>query len=94
MCDVPAPDGLSDEDLDQIAARCDAASPAPWRAFYGPGIGGDDFIAVSDSDDEPDMYIKRDRQPAGVADLEFIANVRQDLPRLIAEIRRLRSEHL
>ena len=39
-----------------------------------------------------DMYIFRDREPANDADLDFIAAARQDIPRLIAEIKRLRRE--
>jgi hypothetical protein len=36
------------------------------------------------------MYVSLDGRPAGANDLDFIASARQDVPRLIAEIRRLR----
>ena len=41
---------------------------------------------------EADMYVSRDRTPASHADLDFIAGARQDIPRLIAELHRLRDE--
>ena len=82
---------LEDFELAAIEERCRAASPGPWRAFFGPGIGGPDFIMVSDADEEPDMYVDRDGKPASSFDLDFIASARQDVPRLVAEIRRLRK---
>jgi hypothetical protein len=87
MTDEP----LTDSELDAIERRCAAASPAPWTAFTGPGIGGPDFIRVSDDDGELDMYVERDGAPAAREELDFIAAARQDVPRLVAEIRRLRA---
>ena len=43
------------------------------------------------NDDEPDMYVMRDTAPAASADLDFIAHARQDIPRLLAEVHRLRG---
>jgi hypothetical protein len=83
-------DGLTEDELEAMERRCGIASPGPWVSFIGPGIGGPDFIRVGESDDEPDMYVSRDGTPASPADLEFIAGARPDIPRLIAEIRRLR----
>jgi hypothetical protein len=37
------------------------------------------------------MYVCRDTSPASDADLDFIAAARQDIPRLIAEVKRLRT---
>jgi hypothetical protein len=58
--------------------------------------GGDDFIRVSDLGEEPDMYVSRAGEaglrPASPADLDFIAMARQDIPKLLAEVRRLQSE--
>jgi hypothetical protein len=85
---------VTDAELDAIEKRASAASKAPWRSFVEgrDHWSGDDFIRVGgDDDDEPDMYISRDTVPAGAADLDFVANARQDVPRLVAEIRRLRS---
>jgi hypothetical protein len=63
----------------------------------GPGSPSrDDFIRVTDDDDsEDDMYVSRSSssgsRPASAADQDFIANARQDVPRLLAEVRRLRA---
>jgi hypothetical protein len=38
----------------------------------------------------PDMYVFHDRQIAPSADIKFIAAARNYVPRLIAELRRLR----
>lgn len=84
---------LSDDDLDVIEARCAAASPGPWTAFVEgrDHDSGDGFIQVGDVGNEPDMYVSRERRPAAAADLDFIASARQDIPALVAEIRRLRA---
>jgi hypothetical protein len=37
------------------------------------------------------FYVSHENLPAPAADLEFIAHARQDVPRLIAEVRRLRA---
>ena len=85
---------LTDADLDAIQRGVDAASKAPWEAFIaGPGDSLDSVIRVGTfHDDEPDIYVFRDREPANDAGLDFIAAARQDVPRLIAEIKRLRHE--
>jgi hypothetical protein len=88
---------MTDADLDEIEQRAAGASPAPWTSFVEgrDHLGGDDFIRVSDSDDEPDLYLSRAVDqgvvPASVADLDFVAYARQDIPRLLAEVRRLRG---
>ena len=91
---VPIPD----QELDEIEQRAHAASPAPWEAFIEARdhTAGEDFIRIGGFDDaQPDMYIQHYlgatsvRVPA--TDLDFIAHARQDIPRLVAEIRRLRA---
>jgi hypothetical protein len=89
---------ISDAELDEIERRCSAASKAPWQSFIEgrDHWSGDDFICVGGLDDnEPDMYISRATSeglnPAADEDLDFIAHARQDIPRLVAEIKRLRA---
>lgn len=91
-------DGIAEAELVEIEQRAHAASPAPWEAFIEARdhTAGDDFIRIGGFDDaQPDMYIQHYlgansvRVPA--ADLDFIAHARQDVPRLVAEIRRLRA---
>ncbi|MGZ4691055.1 MAG: hypothetical protein ACXVKA_05355 [Acidimicrobiia bacterium] len=85
---------LTEAELDAIEQRALAASKGPWRSYVEgrDHWSGDDFIRIGgDADDEPDMYISRDTNPAAAEDLDFVAHARQDVPRLVAEIRRLRS---
>jgi hypothetical protein len=87
-------DPLTDEELGEMERRVAAASNGPWESFVEgrDHWGGDDFIRVGGLDDEEaDMYVMRGTAPAGVADLDFVAHARQDVPRLLAEIRRLRG---
>lgn len=81
-------------DLDEIERRCEAATPGPWRSFVEgrDHHSGDDFIRTAGLDDgSPDMYVSLSTadgtQPAGPADLDFIAHARQDLPNLVAALR-------
>lgn len=89
-----AEEPMSDEDLDAIEQRAAAASKGPWRSFVEgrDQSSGDNFIRVGGvDDDKPDMYVWRDGTPATAADQDFIACARQDVPRLVAEVRRLRG---
>ena len=76
---------LTDQDLADIQARLNAASPGPWQSFIEgrDHEGGSSFIRTQGEDIEL----------TGVtdADQDFIAHARQDLPRLLEEVRRLRS---
>lgn len=76
---------LSDIELAQMQARCDAATLGPWRARIErrEGFSGSDFIETNAQDIE--------LQGAAEADYDFIAHARQDIPVLLAEIDRLRS---
>lgn len=72
---------VSTLDLDEIEARCLAATDGPWRAEFDTvmtdaALGGTRDVATCWSD----------------ADAEFIARARTDLPLLLAEVRRLRAQ--
>jgi hypothetical protein len=85
-------DPLSDAELNELDRLAAAASPAPWIAFTGPGIGGDDVISLGGTDDsQPDLYVRHDDRPAPAEDFEFIAAARNCVPRLIAEVRKQRK---
>ena len=77
---------LSDEELRQIETRCDVATQGPWRSFVEgrDHASGSDFIQTAEEDIE--------LTGATTADQDFIAHVRQDIPRLLAELRRLRGD--
>lgn len=91
-------DELAEDELTVIEQRCAAALAGPWEAFVGPGLGGEEFIRTGGLHDAaPDMYVSLSYRsngrpkPAAPADLDFIAAARQDIPRLLDEVRRLRS---
>jgi hypothetical protein len=93
-------DALTDAELDEIEARASAATMGPWKAFVEgrDHFGGDNFIRTGGLDDRgPDMYVElafSDRPglvPAPAGDLDFIASARQDVARLVKELRRLRK---
>jgi hypothetical protein len=93
-------DELSEEGLTIIEGRAAAATPAPWKSFVEgrDHESGSDFIRTGGLDEAcPDLYREHDSPdrtgvvPAPVEDQDFIAHARQDVPRLVAEVRRLRE---
>lgn len=82
---VTAVSTLTDSDLARIQRVCGAATPGPWTAHVeGRDFdSGSSFIETAASDLE--------LSGASAADYDFIASARQDLPRLLAEVRALRA---
>ena len=74
---------MTDSELEAIEARVDATTGGPWRSFIEgrDHEGGSSFIQTAEQDIE--------LSGGSVADQDFIAHARQDIPRLLAEIRRL-----
>lgn len=90
---------LTESELAAIEARAAAALPGPWEASIEgrDHDSGDDVIVTGGHDNNaPDMYITLSYwgpEPVRIpepADWDFIAHARQDVPRLVAEVRRLR----
>lgn len=89
----------NDLDLAAIKAREHAATPGPWTVEARPhriDVDGPDggwiLRAYADSG-EPFMEpFDDDDFPAVVADAEFVAHARMDVPRLVAEVERLRRK--
>lgn len=78
--------------LEQLSANGD---PPPWSAMWEgrDHDSGDSFIRVGDrSNRREDIYVVRDSGPANLQNLELVAEARNALPLLIAEIWRLRAE--
>jgi hypothetical protein len=77
---------MTDQELDQIRARCDRASPGPWKAWIEgrDHTSGSSFVQTGGNDIE--------MTGATDADYDFIAAARQDIPRLLEEVRRLRAK--
>lgn len=76
-------------DLDAIAARADAATKGPWVA--GPPSATE--IPIRTQDGETVAAVRHHHQrdlTAVVANVAHIAAARQDIPALLAEVRRLR----
>jgi hypothetical protein len=93
-----AAETLAEPELAEMEQRCAVASKPPWESFVEgrDHRAGDNFIRVGGQDDsEPDLYVSRATGrkliPASDSDLDFIAHARRDLPRLLAEVRRLQA---
>jgi hypothetical protein len=80
---------VTDEEIREIEARCNAATAAPWQSFIEgrDHMAGSDFIRTGLDSSSPDIYLT----DATHADQDFIAHARQDIPSLIAEVRRLKA---
>jgi hypothetical protein len=80
---------VADEELDEISARCDAATPPPWQSF----VEGRDHTSGSSFIKRGDGTLRHadlELTGATVADQDFIAHARQDVPGLVAEVVRQR----
>ena len=77
---------LQAKDLEEMLARCEGATPGPWESLVEgrDHCGGSSFIKTMGDDIE--------LSGATAEDQDFIANARQDVPRLVAEIRYLRGK--
>jgi hypothetical protein len=83
---------LSEADLDCIERRLAAATAGPWISY----VVGRDADAVSTCIElgmcnELGSFRAIELRGANAADQDFIASARQDIPRLLAEIRLLRE---
>jgi len=83
----PAGALMDDAELEAIIARCESATAGPWESFVEgrDHVAGDSFIRCGGRDG---IYIT----PWRVEDQDFIAAAREDVPRLIREVRRLREQ--
>ncbi|EMN5132508.1 hypothetical protein RVV79_005679 [Burkholderia contaminans] len=79
---------MNEEMLNEIEARCKAATPGPWVSYVEgrDHESGSNFIMTG-----PEGARGEDIELSGatVEDQDFIAHARQDIPALLAEIRRL-----
>ena len=76
---------LTQSELRSIEQRCEAATAGPWTPFVEgrDHTSGSSFVRTTDDDIE--------MSGATTADFDFIAHARQDVPRLLAEVQRLRA---
>lgn len=88
---------MTDEQLSEIKARCDAATPEPW-AYDGmhdeittPNRDGDYWLIFSECRTAPNDAPMDNFGHQFSPDFDFIAHARADVPALLAEIARLRE---
>jgi len=90
-------DILADDEIETMLARANAATPGPWEAKRGPLIV---VCPPSERENAESLSvaapgIKYGVVPQGIvhkSDAEFIAHARDDVPKLVAEVRRLQAE--
>jgi len=77
---------LSRNALDEIERRCAATTPGPWQSMVEARgrFSGSDFIQTGGND----IYLTG----ATMADQDFMASAKQDIPLLIAEVRSLQAK--
>ena len=82
--EVTPPEAMTEAELEEIRARSEAATAGPWVSYVEgrDHLSGDSLIMTADQDIQ--------RTNATVADQDFIAHARQDVPRLLAEVALLR----
>jgi hypothetical protein len=76
---------LTDDDIRRIIERVDRATPGPWKSYIESRdeMVGPSFIMTEGED----LYLTG----ATDDDQDFIAAAREDVPRLVAEVLRLRK---
>lgn len=80
----------SELELQEMEARAAAAQPGPWKSWVEGRdfLSGSNFIQTGEGADRGDDI---EMGGATAEDQDFMAAARQDIPRLIAEVRRLRA---
>lgn len=79
---------INEKELSEIETRCKGGTPGPWKAFIEgrDHTSGCHFIMTgTDNNRGEDLEFNGAR----IEDYDFIANAKQDIPKLIEEIRRL-----
>ena len=84
---------MTNEQLQAIKARCEAATPGPWE----PGTLDYMRVEVYQAPEAPKVNPLRWQRAcicreARDQDADFIAYAREDIPALLAEVERLRGE--
>ena len=84
---------ITNEELDKIDYRCTQTQNGPWKAYIEnrDHESGNSFIMTGEGDSRGDDI---ELLGATIADYDFIANAKQDIPRLVNEIRLLKIKRL
>jgi hypothetical protein len=80
---------LTNEYLKEVRERCEATTNSPWISFIEGRnhSSGSSVIIRGINGTEDDLYLTG----ATEEDQDFVAHARQDIPRLLDEIERLRK---
>ena len=78
---------MTKKELKEIEERCNKSTKGPWKSIIEgrDQTSGSSFIMT----DGEDIYISN---PLFDNNQDFIASAKQDIPKLIAEIRKLKSK--
>lgn len=81
---------MTEDELNEIERKWSASQKGPWKAFIEgrDHQSGSSFIMVGDEDNRSEDI---ELINATKEDYDFIASAKQDIPKLIAEIRRLKK---
>lgn len=82
---------LTHEELQAIKARAEAATPGPWTNVDEDGEHWKSITAIEGGDPLSVTMKIYDEGGHSLADAEFIAHARTDVPALVAEVERLRK---
>lgn len=84
---------ITEEELKQIELRCASTQPGPWKAFIEgrDHESGSSFIMTGEGKHRGDDI---EMLGATEADYDFIANARQDIPKLVEEVRELKAANI
>ena len=84
--------GMNDAELAAIEARAAAATPGPWVRIRDHRWASDIYVHADARHDVAGRPVARvNEHYTPDVDAEFIAHARQDVPALLAEVRRLRG---
>ncbi len=84
---------INEQELVEIEKRCKHSTQGPWKAYIegrDHTSGSHVIITGVKSGDYGEAF---EIDGARADDYDFIANAKQDIPRLIEEIRRLKKPH-
>lgn len=85
-------DGLSEEELDRMERRVAAATVGPWLPESDEAeLATNVSVIELGLCNELGTFKSIELVGASAADHEFIVNARQDMPRLLQEVRQLRA---
>ena len=81
---------LSEKELQDIELRADQTQVGPWKACI-EGRDQENISSFIQTGSEKDQGVNIQLKGATIADIDFIAHSKQDIPKLIKEIKELRS---